>query len=150
MEDVAIPRFEAKVLVLQIRQAADEQPRGAEQRQGNRGLHHHEDLLHPEAASFRGTVGAAQSINRIGARRHPCGCGAEEHTRDQRDAKCKREDGQRRRRVNWQVALPGHKAQQQPRSSVGNRESGKTSQHCQHDAFRQRLTYQPPARSSQG
>ena len=92
-------------------------------------------------------AGAAQRVDRIGARREPRRRGAEHDAGDEREADGERQHQRRRARVDRQERRAGERErQQQARGADGDDESGDAAGDGEQHALDQRLRDDLPAR----
>src|SRR5205085_11962706 len=98
-DEIAVLRFETKILVLEIAQALAEQSSGGEQNERHRGLRDHQRFLRDGATAAHGTVAAAQSFDRIDMGSHPAGSNTEKYSGEHRDRERKPQNGPGGRRI---------------------------------------------------
>ncbi len=80
----------------------------------------------------------------------PCRSGAEEHSREQRQAKGECQHGQGWRGIDGHILRAmKNESDDELYAEVGYRNSGDAAEHGEHDAFRERLANEPPAGCAQ-
>src|SRR5262249_12177805 len=102
-DEIAVLRFETKILALEIAQALAKQSSGGEQNDRHRGLRDHQRFWRDGAAAAHGTAAAAQSFDRIDMRSHPGRSDTEKYPGEHRDRKRKEQNGPGGRRIDWDV-----------------------------------------------
>src|SRR5262245_22670869 len=127
-DEIAVLRFETKILALQIAQALAEQGGGGEQNERHRGLRDDQRFLRDGAAAAHGAIAAAQSFDRIDMRSHPGGGDAEKYSGARRDRERKEQNGPGGRRIDRDVvrraaAVLEREIENQFTASVGDSDS---------------------------
>ncbi len=153
-DEIAVLRFETKILVLEIAQALAEQSSGGEQNERHRGLRDNQRFLRDGAAAAHGTVAAAQSFDRIDMRSHPGGSDTENYSGEHRDRERKEQNGPGGRRIDRDVvrraaAVVEREIENQCAARVRDSDSENAADDGEQGGLDERFAHQPAARRTE-
>ena len=141
---------EAEVLVLEVGQAAGQQQRPDDQHDRHRGLQHDQRLARERRMIAAAAAGAAQRVDRVGARREPGRRRPEEHAGGEGQREREGEHQRRGHRVDRQEGGAGKgQRQQQPGGADRDGQADDAAEHGQQHALEQRLRDDLPARGAE-
>ena len=153
-DEIAVLRFETKILALEIAQALPQQSGGREQNERHRGLRDNQRFLRDGTAAAHGTVAAAHSFDRIDMRSHPGGSDTEEYSGARRDRERKEQNGPGGRRIDRDVvrlaaAAIEREIENQFTASVGDSDSENAADDGKQGGLNERFAHQPAARRAE-
>src|SRR5579883_2257589 len=143
IDDDAMRRVEAEILMLETVQRSREQARGGEQKERERGLYDDQGFARKRGGACGCATDSAESFDGIDAGCHPGGCEAKRDSGQKRDGAGEGEYGKRGRRAHRDGDPAGtareDEAKDQRSAGIGESESRAAAEKRKQDGFGERL-----------